>query len=62
MKLYSDLKFFYRGLPLRRIGILITGGLFMLSLLKTIIKEISILVQDIIDPDINYDSIEDLIE
>ena len=30
--------------------------------LKKIYKELSFLVKDIIDPDINYDSIEDMIE
>ncbi|RUM63194.1 MAG: hypothetical protein DSZ05_08885 [Sulfurospirillum sp.] len=34
----------------------------LFTTLEKIYKELSFLVKDIIDPDINYDSIEDMIE
>ncbi len=62
MKLYSDIKFFYRGFSFVNTNMILAGGLLMLSLLKVIYKKFLHLIRDIIDPDINYNSIEDMIE
>ena len=62
MKLYSNIKFFYREFSIVSTNMILAGGVLMLSLLKVTSKEFLHLIRDIIDPDINYDSIEDMIE
>ncbi len=62
MKLCSDIKFFYQGFSFVSTNMMLTGGVMILSLLKITSKEFLHLIRDIIDPDINYDSIEDMTE
>ncbi len=62
MKLYSNIKFFYREFSFVSTNMILAGGVLMLSLLKVTSKEFLHLIRDIIDPDINYESIEDMIE
>jgi len=62
MKLCNDIKFFYQSFSSINTNIIMGEELLMLSLLKVTFKELFNLICDIIDPDINYDSIEDMIE
>ena len=62
MKLYRNIKFFYRKFSSASANMILAGGVLMLSLLKITSKEFLHLIRDIIDPDINYNSIEDMIE
>ncbi len=62
MKLYTDIKFIYQNQLYMSIVFVVTLFKIMFLGVVALFKEFSLLIQDIIDPDINYDSIEDLVE